>query len=50
MGSSFDILKFVIEIGLSPSKKVRFICFDEKKYFYYTLKPLFDLKVLESLS
>ena len=46
----------LIKVGLSPSKKVYFIYFNEsplkmmKNAFYFMLKALFVLKILKHLS
>ena len=46
----------LIKVGLSPSKKILFICFNEsplkimKNAFYFILKPFFVLKVSKFLS
>ena len=45
----------LIKVGLSPSKKVFFICFNDspskmmKNAFYFILKALFLLKIFKSL-
>ena len=46
----------VLKVGLSPSKKIYFICFNEdllklmKNAFYFILKGFFVLKILKFLS
>ena len=46
----------LIKVGLSPSKKVFFICFNDspskmmKNAFYFILKALFLLKIFKFLS
>ena len=47
--------KIELKVGLSPSKKICFVCFDEsplklmKNAFYFILKPLFVLKIFKLL-
>ena len=47
---------FELKVGLSPSKKVFFICFNDrsskmmKNAFYFNLKALFVLKIFQFLS
>ena len=47
--------KDVLKVGLSPSHKICFICFNEspyndKTFFYFILKVLFVLKIFRFLS
>ena len=46
----------IVKVGLSPSKKISFICFSDspskmmKNAFYFILKALFVFKIFELLS
>ena len=51
-----DVINFAIKVGLSPSKKYCFICFNDspskmmKNPFYFILKVLFVLKIFKPFS
>ena len=54
--NAFIIFQVIFKVGLSPSKKIRIICFIEsflkmmKNAFYFILIALFILKIFKFLS
>ena len=51
-----DVINFDIKVGLSPSKKILFVCFNEnplkimKNALYFILKAIFVLNIFRFLS